>query len=262
MPSLFSRSESPGPGRSSGLLRSYHKALFWRRLILASFFTVFVATMLYVIPWLPYGLSVDDYNSRITFLLILMLIGSLLAFAAVYLRDISNRVEQTMLTWKSVNDGLVDMRHREYFFDRVAIECSRSGATQEEFTIVTLRLPSAAFDDGARISRAIQALEPVVRDYDCLSSLGPHEIAVLAHGVGQANAAGLSQRLAQIAAGTLDSTVTQRVVAGHAVFDADASEAGSLIAIARERLMRSRQQAEAEAEVTDPGAEPLEDAVA
>ena len=63
-------------------------------------------------PWLPYGLSEEDYNSKVQFFVILILMAVCLGFAAVYLRDISNRVEQTMMTWNSVNDGLGDLRRR------------------------------------------------------------------------------------------------------------------------------------------------------
>lgn len=244
MPSLPHRSDTSASARgSSGLLRSYEKALFWRRLILASFFTVFVATLLYVIPWLPYGLSEADYNSRITLLMVLLLMASLLAFAAVYLRDISDRVEQTMLTWNTVNDGLNDMRRREYFFDRIVLECSRSGLMNTPFTVVAMRLTVPQSSDSEKISRAIAVLEPVVRQYDCLSSLGPHEIAVLAHGVDENEAPILAANLAQIVSESFKEVpeASREVAVGYAVFDLDSNEAGALIGIARERLLLHRQ---------------------
>ena len=43
-------------------------------------------------------------------LLVLMFVAAAFAFAAVLLRALSNRVEQTMLAWTSVNDGLGDLR--------------------------------------------------------------------------------------------------------------------------------------------------------
>lgn len=245
MPTLSHRQEQTGPRGSSVLLRSYQKALFWRRLILAGFFTVFIATLLYTLPWIPYGLSEDDYNSRIFFLMFLMLLATVLALGAIYLRDISNRVEQTMLTWTTVNDGLSDLRRREYFFDRIVLECSRATTTGEAFTVIAMRLTVPEQSDNEKISRAIRALEPVVREFDCLSSLGPHEIGVLAHGIEHGEADTICQHLAQIVADAFpDHPGESEVIAGYAVFNQDSTEAGALIGIARERLMRSRLQAE------------------
>jgi GGDEF domain-containing protein len=241
MPALTPRPPSTGPRGSSVLLRSYQKALFWRRLILAGFFTVFTATLLYLIPWLPGGMSEEDYDSGLFFLLLLMLIASLLAFGAVYLRDLSNRVEQTMLTWTTVNDGLSDLRRREYFFDRIALECSRAAATGHSFTVVTLRLTIPEEGDAEKINRGISALEPVVREYDCLSSLGPHELGVLGHGVRKSEALALASNLAQIVQSAFPEHEGQcEVNTGYAVYGEDATDAGSLIGMARERLMRAR----------------------
>lgn len=253
MPTLSNRPDYNGPRDSSILFRSYQKAQFWRRLILASFFTVFTCTLLYTIPWLPYGLSPEDYNSRITLMIVLMLFASLLAFAAVYLRDISNRVEQTMMTWNTVNDGLNDLRRREYFFDRIVLECSRAGITKQPFTVIAMRLSVPQSSDSEKINRAIAALEPVVREYDCLSSLGPHEIAVLAHGIDNEEAPILADNLAQLVADAFPEAPEddRDVCAGFAVFDLDSTDAGSLIGIARERLMRSRQRPLAEPDPLD-----------
>lgn len=238
---LFTTRTDAKSAATSDLLRSYQKAQFWRRLILAGFFTVFIATVFYVVPWLPYGLSEADYNGRVTFLLVLMLIATVLAFGAIYLRDLSNRVEQTMLTWTTVNDGLNDLRRREYLFDRIVLECSRAGLAREPFTVVALRVGGSMNSDTEKIHRAIKALEPIVRDYDCLASLGPHEIAVLAQGIGTAEAPGLEASLTGIVAEAFPGE-EHGISAGHAVFGADATEAGALIGIARERLMRSRLQ--------------------
>jgi GGDEF domain-containing protein len=253
MPSLRKRPDFSNPKGSSLLLQSYEKAQFWRRLILTAFFTVFVGTMLYTIPWLPYGLSEDDYNSNVKFFVIMILVAICLGFAAVYLRDISNRVEQTMLTWNSVNDGLGDLRRREYFFDRIVLECSRAGLTGQHFTVVALRLTVPQSSDSEKISRAIRALEPIVREYDCLSSLGPHEIAVLAHGVGDAEAPILANNLAQVVTNAFPEVpvTDDEVVAGYAVFDSDSKDAGTLIGIARERLMRNRQQSSSAQDETE-----------
>jgi GGDEF domain-containing protein len=218
--------------------------MFWRRLMITAFFTFFVAIMFWVIPWLPLGLSRDDYNNRVTFLMILMLMASLTAFGAVYLRDMSRRVEQTLLTWSTVNDGLSDLRRREYFFDRIVLECSQSAASGEPFAVIALRLSMPSKSDTEKITRAIHALEPAVREYDCLSSLGPHEIGVLAHGVDQEAVQSLTERLSEmIRTGfPADDTRDLGIQAGCAIYGRDADEAGALVGIARSRLMKQRSE--------------------
>jgi hypothetical protein len=106
---------------------------------------------------------------------------------------------------------------------------------------VTLRLSVPEEGDAEKISRGISALEPVVREYDCLSSLGPHELGVLGHGVRKSDALALAGNLAQIVQSAFPEHEGEcEVNTGYAVYGEDATEAGSLIGIARERLMRSR----------------------
>ncbi len=235
-------SPSSTAGGSAGLLNSYQRALFWRRLLLTAFFTLFVAILFWIIPWLPWGLSKSDYNDRVTSLMVLMLMASAAAFGAIYLRDISNRVEQTLLTWSTVNDGLSDLRRREYFFDRIVLECSQSAASGELFAVIAMRLSVPSRSDAEKITRAIHALEPAVREYDCLSSLGPHEIGVLAHGVQEETINALTARLSEMVRSSFpeDEVADLDIQTGSAVYGRDAEEAGALVGIARSRLMRQR----------------------
>ncbi len=117
------------------------------------------------------------------------------------------------------------------------------------------RLPAVGLERGQpeRVGPHVAALEPVVREYDCLSSLGPHEIAVLAHGIDNEEAPILADNLAQLVADAFPEAPEddRDVCAGFAVFDLDSTDAGSLIGIARERLMRSRQRPLAEPDPLD-----------
>ena len=150
-----------------------------------------------------------------------------------------------------MNDGLSDLRRREYFFDRIVLECSRAAVTRQAFTVVAMRLTAPHSSDSEKINRAIRALEPVVREFDCLSSLGPHEIGVLAHGVDNDEAPTLCNNLAQIVANAFPGHggTGREVIAGYAVFPEDSEEAGTLIAMARESVMSNRTRLSAESEV-------------
>lgn len=220
-------------------LLQYRHVRRWRRATLALFFIAFVATVLWAIPWVPYGLSVEDYNERLTFLILLILGACACALGAVYFRTTSERLELAIATWAMLNEGLGDMRRREYFFDRLVTECNLKDG-RGQFTVVTLRLeePGEVAAQEAKIASAINALEPLVREQDCLAALGPHEIGVLAPRVSAEEAPKFAERLRalvqQASAGR-----ELRVEAAWAVYPSDADEAGALVGTARKRLIAS-----------------------
>ncbi len=225
------------------MFQSYQKALFWRRLMLAAFFTLFGATLLWVIPWFPYGLSKEDYNSNISLLISLMLLATTAAFAAIYLRETSRRIEQSLVVWSSMSDGLSDWSRREYFLERIVLECSRARADHGFFAVISLRLSVQFGSDNENVLKSMRVLERLVPDYDCLSSLGPHEIGVLARDLEDREIKEIARRLVQavVEGFSDDESGEVDVQAGWAVYGKDASEAGALVGIARERLMRERQ---------------------
>jgi len=226
--------------RSSTLLLSYMRARRWRRAMLLLFFAMFVGTVLWAIPWVPYGLSVRDYNERLSFLILLMLTAVTAAVGAVYFRDTVARLEQTMATWTSLHEGLGDLRRREYFYDRLVSQCDLAG-DRGEFTVVALRLeqPGQLAHEETSMAAALGALEPFVREQECLTTLGPHEIAVLAPRVSGLEAAAFAGRLREL----IESATPNRdisVQAAWAVYPNDAEAAGDLVGVARKRLTAAR----------------------
>ena len=67
---------------SSSLLHEYNRARAFRKAMLYVFFTVFVITVLWAVPWLPYGLSVQDYNRRTELLVAFSLMASISGLAS------------------------------------------------------------------------------------------------------------------------------------------------------------------------------------
>lgn len=214
------------------MIGAYNRARLQRKFMLVIFFSIFVATCLWAIPWLPYGLSVDDYNDRLTMLMLLLAAASVSAFGATYMRDLSRRLEQTMMTWSSVHEGLGDLRRREYFYERVVLECERAEKQGREFSVIVLRLQEP--EGSAGVQATLEAFEPMVKEYDCMTVLGPQEVGILAPRIGYADA----QRVAQHLSGLLASTAGPEtyVFTGWAVYGRDARDAGTLVGIARQRL--------------------------
>ena len=210
--------------------------------MLAGFAIVFVAILFWRIPWLPYGLSAEDYNDRVTMLMALVVLASLTAFGTVYYRDLGRRVDQTILTWSSVHNGLGDLRQREYFYDRIVIECDRAQAARGEFTVVALRLDEAESDEVKEVQnseKALRALAPTAKEADCLAALGPNELGVLAPHTKAPDAAAYAERLRDLVTLTVDASLLVRV--GWSVYPTDAEEAGALVGLARKRLLNPRQ---------------------
>jgi GGDEF domain-containing protein len=225
--------------RSATLLRSYNKALLLSRLMLTAFFVGYVATLVWTIPWFPGGLSTEDYDARTAPLLFLLFFASATAFGAVYLRDRRRRIEQTLLTWNSVHDGLSDLRRREYFYDRIVIECERARTRQSQFTVAVLKLGGEGKTPGAQqVSRALSALEPLVKEHDCLASISPHEIGVLAPQVTEREAAAFTGKIEALVTAAFGADPNgASVQAGYAIFGRDATDAGELVGTARSRSL-------------------------
>ena len=224
------------PTRSNQLQRSYNRTRVFRRFMLVVFFSIFVAVVLWAIPWLPYGLAVEDYNDRLTLLMLLVLAASVSAFGAVYMRDLSDRMEQTVLTWATVHDGLSDMRRREYFYDRIVAECENTHTPDtNQFTVVALRMEKAPEgDEAASMEKAMEQVGNTITDTDFLAILGPHEIGVMSLRTGFAEAAAFAERLRSHLASSLQDGSGVR--AGWSVYPQDGNEAAVLLGIARERL--------------------------
>ena len=224
----------PRPDSAREIVTAYKRSLIWSRATLVLFFLFYVTTLAYTIPWLPYGLDVEDYDSKTSGLVVLLLSASITAFGSVYLRESRKRLEQTFRTWETMHEGLGEMRGREYFYDRIVIECERASSDRTQFTVTVLRITDeAAF--GERYMRdALKELSSAIGESDCLSTISPREIGVLAPSLSSAGAAAFSTRLAAIAASVLPNDGAIRV--GHVVYGVDAKDAAELVAIARTRL--------------------------
>ena len=211
--------------------------------MLAAFFTLFAATILWVIPWFPYGLSIEDYDSNISLLIGLMMLATTAAFAAIYLRETSRRIEQSFMAWSNVSGEISDWSRREYFLERIALECSRALSDHGSFAVFSLRVSVQPGNSNENVSLSLRALEGFAEDYDCFSSLGPDEVGIIALGLQDREAKGRAQQLVQavIDRFSAEESGAVDIKAGWAVYGKDAEDAGALLGIARERLMRKSQ---------------------
>jgi GGDEF domain-containing protein len=177
---------------------------------------------------------VEDYNSRVAMMMLLAGCAALFAFIAVRMRDKIRRVESTYVTMSSVHDRLTDLRRREYFYDRLLLECDRARQSGVPFSVVVLR---AGTDDGATfettpVQRVVEVLEPLAKEYDWLAPIGVQEVALFApHLTSEAASAFADDLLARVGASLGLPGV--RLTAGFATYGPGLDEAGDLLGQAR-----------------------------
>ena len=137
-----------------------------------------------------------------------------------------------MMTWTSVHEGLGDLRRREYFYERIVLECERAEKQGKEFSIVVLRLHEP--EETSAVESTLELFEQMVKEFDCMAVLGPHEVGILAPRVGATDA----QRVAKHLSGLLATAAGPEtyVVSGWSIYGRDARDAGTLVGIARQRL--------------------------
>lgn len=220
--------------------RSYERSVFWGRLSLAAFFTVTACTIVWAVPWFPYGTDVDDYNTRVGMMVLLALSAAFFAFFAVRLRDRMRRTESTYVTLSSVHDRLTDMRRREYFYDRLLLECDRSRQAAGTFAVVVLRTSSDdAAAGGSSVHRMVEALEPMAKEYDWLAPIGAQEVALFAPRISEREAPGFAEDLRGRVESALADTPGVRLLSGWAAYGPGMSDAGDILGQARRMVSKA-----------------------
>jgi hypothetical protein len=163
------------------------------------------------------------------------------------LRDRSRRMNEVLSTYTSVHADITDLRRREYFFDRVVLECQRSRETTEAFAIVVIRVSPAGNQPpkAKQIEQALAALQPKVREYDCLSLISPYEIGVLALGVGAGEDAPAFTEMLRNLVAESSANEDLTVGAGYAVYGRGATDAGAMLGKARASFVGRTSEARA-----------------
>ena len=231
--------EENAPSRA--IQRSYEKVSRWSRWFLVAFYVVCAAFILWSTPLLPYSGPRFEYNDRVLYQTILALAAALLAFGAVNLRERKKQADKALLAWTSVrvHDGLTRLRQREYFYERVVLECQRAKADASSLAVVVIRLPPAKPGDGdaSLTQRAIESLDPMVTDYDCLAAISAHEIAVLVPRTDAQEVANVVARLQTAVSAAVGVEDRPAVEAGWAVYGEQGTDAGDLLGHARSTVL-------------------------
>lgn len=232
----------------------YYSLLRRSRLMLAAFCAAMLYFLFWAVPWLPGGLSEEDYTRQVTLTLLLGGICTTLGLGTLVLRENLRRTREALLAWRTVYDDTTGLYNRRYFYDRLSLECERARRQGATFSLILMRLehstgprrgPSA---DALR--RLAGALTRAARSNDLVALLGGNELAVVAMGVPSKMAPQVADRLKTALEGSLtDSGDRLNLRLGVATYGGRVRHPSTLLREAR----RSLSAKPSSAEVADEG---------
>jgi diguanylate cyclase (GGDEF)-like protein len=216
---------------------------------MAAFWTMAVFFFLWAIPWLPAGMSTEDYSGPVIFTFSLLGGCILLGGATITLRSLAWRRRQALVALTTVYEETTGLRNRRHFLERVALECERYAETGTAFALVLFDLNLTPEQGGEPEAEALtklmhsagEVLAKHSRLSDMVAVIGRTELALLASGVAPQAATRAAHRLGSILGRDMESNLAKAgyrlgLKVGVAPFGPEAGDAGSLLGMARERL--------------------------
>ena len=190
---------------SGSLYKSYFRALYLSRVALLAFWACFFYFVVWAIPWIPGGLSLDDYSLELVTTLVVAGSCMLLGLINATLRSTVRQKREALIAWTAVYDDATGLHNRRYFYDCLSLECERSQRHSTPFSILLLELRYPGSRKGGRAVRANRAaLQPaaelvknLTRSTDLVALISEGEFAVLLAGAQKDVARQLAERVRQ-----------------------------------------------------------------
>jgi diguanylate cyclase (GGDEF)-like protein len=236
-------------GPVARLHHAYSLALRWSRLAMAAFWTLALLFFLWAIPWLPAGMSAEDYSTQVAFTFSLLGACVLLGGVAMTLRALAYRRREALVAWTTVYDETTGLRNRRYFLERLRLECEQAAERSSDFALILFALKPtggapAQQDQGsaAALRSAGKVLASHTRIGDMVAVIGPRELAVLTPGLGTGTAELTAHRLSRILLREVegwadDPQKRSGLRVGVAVFGGETTEPAALLRAARSQLV-------------------------
>jgi diguanylate cyclase (GGDEF)-like protein len=230
--------------------RRYHTLLRRSRLTVLAFWAAMAYFLFRAIPWLPGGLSEDDYNAQLTATLVLGGVCAALGIGALVFRENLRRTREAVLAWSTVYDDTTGLYNRRYFYDRLALECERARRQSTTFSLILMRLEHSAGSkrgpSPSALRRLAAALTRAARSNDLVALLGGNELAVVAMGVSGKALSPVADRLKTALEGSLnDSGERLDLRLGVASYGSRSRHPSVLLRAARQSLSRKPPSEEA-----------------
>lgn len=219
----------------------YYALLRRSRLMVAAFWAALLYFFFWAIPWLPGGLSEEDYNRQLALTLALGSACAVLGVGTLVLRENLRRTREALLAWRTVYDDTTGLFNRRYFYDRLSLECERARRQRHTFSLILMRIEQGTGrgrgpSEGA-LRRLAAALSSAARSDDLVALLGGNELAVVAMGVPARMLPQVTDRLTTALEGLLtDSGGRLSLRVGTTTYGARARDPGTLLRQARRSL--------------------------
>ena len=236
------------PQRGAVSLHRRYYALLRRSRLMAVAFWVAMAYFLYwaipwfrAVPWLPGGLSKEDYTEQVSLTLILGSLCVILGVGTLMLRQHLRQTREALLAWTAVYDETTGLYNRRYFLDRLSLECERARRQRATFSLILMRFEHSTGRGRGPSASALRRLGAVLtrtaRSSDLVALLGGNELAVVAMGVPRKVVPQVVDRLNSALKGSLvDSGEHLNLRLGVATYGTRCRDPGMLLRSARRSL--------------------------
>jgi len=204
-----------------------------------------VALAIWAMPWVPVGMTRDDYSPRVVAALLLAMGSTLMWLAAAFTWGLAGADRQLVEILHSLLGRRARLRNRHQFYNRLARECRRARRERRSsLSLFLVRLSTGEDREGNRaLEHVAHALMAAVRSSDVVGIAGDSEIGILAIGAGGKALEIIGARLRRALAAALaelseDAAATSVPEAslGVSTLGPDATEPGHLLVAARASL--------------------------
>ena len=154
---------------------------------MVAFWIIVAFFLFWAIPVFPWGMSREDYSPQV--LLGLFLLGVCPGVTAIALlsRAIAVQRREAMVAWSSIYDRTTGLRNREFFLERLQLECDLARDRKDyRAGVILLSIDEFSGDGGKRQSASEEIFRRIgahvgrqLRPSDLLASVSSTEMAIL-----------------------------------------------------------------------------------
>ena len=192
----FPKVLSPGRRETTGARLSNIQAIYRSKgraawLAAGATAVMAVALALWVIPWVPIGMTQDDLSPKVSVALMLASGSALTGLLAFFTREPASTEGQVAEVWRGILGKGVRLRNQRQFRYALARACeSAQRDGRLSLSLLLVRVSPGQDDDGSgpvsrdALEHIVYALALTVRSSDVIGTAGDDEIGVLAIGVG------------------------------------------------------------------------------
>lgn len=239
--------ESTRSSRPKGVYSTYHRWVRVSRLAIGAFVFMSVIALLWLVPWIPFGLDPGDQAPELGFTAYLLISVCVLGIISLLVQERTRKNRESLLVWSTVYDEKTGLHNRTYLFDRLALECERARRSGDVFSIIVLQIRGGdkrAKGDrnsgplpGSALRKIAEVIDGMTHPTDMVSLLSSNELAVLAARVDRETRHNLQERLSEAVAKKIPELVSTTtlidVKAGAATYGNDGTEPSTLVQAAR-----------------------------